>query len=497
MKTKLYTIICFGIWGFTVNAQTGVYVPQLANFDAAMLNLMSTYNVPGGQLAITYEGRLVYSRGFGLANTEKQDSVSPESLFRIASISKTITSIACMKLFEQDLLDLDAKVFGSNGILNDAIYQNILDSRSTSITVRMLLEHSGGWDRTKSGDPMFDAYNIATHMNVPSPPPNTVTIQYMLSNKMLDFAPGTQSKYSNFGYSVLGRVIEKITGQTYENYVRNAILIPLGITDMQLGRNSLANQLPGEVNYYDYPNAPLTYSIYDNSTVVGWTYDGFNLEAMDSHGGWISSSKSLVKLLCAIDRFSTRPDILTPATLDMMTKPSVHDPNYALGIGVNKYNNWWHLGSLPGTTSEIVRNGNGQLNWAILFNTRDKNSNINSAMDNMVWNVLPSITNWPSFDLFTSEEITSTNTSIYDISTNSELQLFPNPASENLTISFAFTDQKITSVKMYNSSGQEVFNEPIPNTTKTIDISQFTDGIYFVRAISDKQNAYVKKVIIK
>lgn len=492
MKIKYFTVICLLILSLSANAQSGVYVPQLANFDAAMLKLMTNYNVPGGQLAISYQGRLVYNRGFGYANTETEESVSPESLFRIASVSKTITSMACMKLFEQDLLDLDAKVFGSNGILNDAIYQNILDTRATGITVRMLLEHSGGWDRSISGDPMFDAYNIATHMGVPSPPPATVTIQYILSNKMLNFTPGTQSKYSNFGYSVLGRVIEKITGQTYENYVRNAILMPLGITDMQLGRNSLANRLTGEVNYYDYPNAPRTYSIYDNSTVVGWPYDGFNLEGMDSHGGWISSSESLVKLVCAMDRFGTRPDILTSATLDIMTKPSVHDPNYAFGIGVNTYNNWWHLGSLPGTSSEIVRNGNGRLNWAILFNTRDNNSHINSAMDNLVWNVLPTITTWPSHDLFSV-----TNTSIYDISAKAELQLYPNPASENLTISLALINQTIINVKLYNSSGQEVFSEQTPNATKTIDISQFTDGLYFVRAISDTQIVYVKKVIIK
>ncbi len=491
MKTKFLPIICLIIWGYSANAQTGLYVPQLANFDTAMLNLMSKYNVPGGQLAITYQGRLVYNRGFGLANTEKQDSVSPKSLFRIASVSKTITSIACMKLFEQGLLNLDAKVFGADGILNDNIYQNILDPRCTSITVRMLLHHSGGWNSLASGDPMFNAYNIATQMGVSSPPSPEVTIQYMLSNKMLDFAPGSKSHYSNFGYCVLGRVIEKITGQTYDGYVRNAILIPLGITDTQLGRNSLANQLDNEVNYYDYPKAPYAFSIYDNYTVVGWTYDAFNLEAMDSHGGWVSSSESLLKLVCAIDRFNTRPDILTTATLDTMTKPSVHDPYYASGIGVNKYNNWWHLGSLPGTTSEIVRNGNDQLNWAILLNTRDKYININTAIDGLVWNVLPSITSWPSFDLFTS-----TSTGMDENSTISELKLYPNPTSKNLNISFTSFDQKEITLKIYNSSGQQVFSQQIPNAT-TIDVSQFADGIYFVRAITDKQIVFDKKIIIQ
>ena len=400
MKTKLFSIIILFLSSVNSYSQTGLYVPQLASFDTAMLKFMEAYNVPGGQLAITYHGRLVYNRGFGFANIATRDSVYPNDIFRVASVSKPITSLACMKLFEQGLLNLDAKVFGKEGILNDVIYQTILDPLVTNITVRMLLQHGGGWNRDISGDPMFDAYNIAKTMGVSSPPSPSVVIQYVLAHKMLDFSPGTQSQYSNFGFCVLGRVIEKITGQTYENYVRNNILLPLGITDMHLGFNLLENQLPNEVNYYDYSGAPLAYSVYNNSTLVPWPYGGFNVEFMDSHGGWVASSQDLLKLVCAFDRFDSRPDILTAATIDTMTKPSSHNPNYGCGIAVNTYNNWWHIGSVPGTSSEIVRGGNLQINWVILLNTRDQNGDIYPAMDNLVWSVLPSITSWPTFDLF-------------------------------------------------------------------------------------------------
>ncbi len=225
-KFLLWGILALTIASAT-HAQTGVYVPQLASFDNAMLNLMSTYNVPGAQLAITRQGRLVYNRGFGFADTATRDSVYPHSIFRVASVSKTITAVACMKLFEQGLLILDARVFGSNGILNDEIYKNIIDPKDTLITVRMLLHHSGGWNRNISGDPMFNAWNIASTMGVPAPPSPEDVIRYVLENKYLDYTPGTQSHYSNFGYCVLGRVIEKITGLTYENYVRSNIFLPL------------------------------------------------------------------------------------------------------------------------------------------------------------------------------------------------------------------------------------------------------------------------------
>jgi len=484
MRTKLTSIIILIFLSINSNAQTGLYVPQLANFDAAMLNLLSTYNVPGGQLAITYHGRLVYNRGFGFANTITQDSVYPNSLFRIASVSKPVTSIACMKLFEQGLLNLDAKAFGNTGILNDAIYQNILDPLDTTITVRMLLQHSGGWNRNLSGDPMFDAYNIATTMSVSSPPTPSVVIQYVLSHKMLDFAPGTQSQYSNFGFCVLGRVIEKITGQTYKDYVLNNILTPLGITDMQLGFNLLANQHPNEVNYYDYSGAPFAYSVYNNSTLVPWPYGGFNLEFMDSHGGWVSSCESLLKLVCAFDGFNTRPDILLAATIDTMIKPSAHDPNYGCGIAVNANNNWWHLGSLPGTTSEIVRNGNGQLNWAILLNTRDQNGNINSAIDNLVWTVLPTISSWPTIDLFSQ-----TNVGINENSTLPEMQLYPNPTTDNVYLDNLMSS-KIISCEILNSVGQKVSGERIDNNV--VHTSYLPSGLYFIHIITDKGNSWGK-----
>ncbi|MDQ3052124.1 MAG: serine hydrolase [Bacteroidota bacterium] len=491
MRTKLFLIIGLVVCSVVTKAQTGLYVPQLANFDTAMLNLMSNFNVPGGQLAITYQGRLVYNRGFGLADTLAQDSVYPNSLFRIASVSKPVTSIACMKLFEQGLLSLDATVFGVNGILNDAIYQNILDPQVINITVRMLLQHGGGWNRNISGDPMFNAYNIATTMGVSSPPSASTVIQYVLANKMLDFAPGTQYQYSNFGYCVLGRVIEKITGQTYEDYVRNTILIPLNINEMQLGSNLLSGQLPDEVNYYDYPGAPLAFSIYNNSTLVPWPYGGFNVEFMDSHGGWVASCEELVRLVCATDRYNTRPDILTVATIDTMITPSIHEPTYASGFGVNIYNNWWHLGSLPGTTAEIVRNGNWQLNWAILLNTRDISTSINTAVDNLVWGVLPTITNWPSFDLFSGSGISQSPDS-------PEFRFYPNPASNTLHIAWNSIFKEAINLEIFNSYGQKILDQHIIAGTKTItiDVSKFADGIYFFQSKVGSKVVGGEKILI-
>jgi CubicO group peptidase (beta-lactamase class C family) len=87
-------LINFLFFDLCTKAQTSVYVPELATFDTAMLNLINHYNVPGGQLAITYHGRLVYNRGFGYADTTTHTLVQSSNIFRIASVSKPITAIA-------------------------------------------------------------------------------------------------------------------------------------------------------------------------------------------------------------------------------------------------------------------------------------------------------------------------------------------------------------------------------------------------------------------
>ncbi len=488
MKKTITTLVFIALLLNQSKAQTGVYVPQLANFDTAMQNLMTQYNVPGGQLAITYHGRLVYSRGFGFANTTTQTSVQPNSLFRIASVSKPVTGIAFMKLFEQGLINLDAKIFGATGILNDAIYQNILDPQDTNITVRNLLQHSGGWNSAISGDPMFDAYNIAISMGATPPANPSVVIQYMLGNRMLDFAPGTQYQYSNFGFCVLGKVIEKITGLSYEDYVRNTILIPLGITDMNLSFNLLANQLPNEVNYYDYPGAPLAYSVYDNSSLVPWQYGGFNIEAMDAHGRWIASAEDLCKLMCAVDQFNTRPDIFMQATIDTMIKPSVVNANYAMGWNVNSANNWWHLGSIPGTTTEIIRNGNSQINFAVLFNTRTQNvSDISGAADNLLWSVLPTITSWPAFDLFVGVD---------EVENKLPFSIYPNPAVNQFTVySSQFSKNKNCVLKIFDVMGKEVQCSTIHSSMVQIDMSKFDNGIYYVQLNAEYKTGIQKLII--
>ena len=158
---------------------------------------------------------------------------------------------------------------------------------------------------------------------------------------------------------------------------------------------------------------------------------------------------------------------------------------------VNSNNNWWHLGSLPGTTTEIVRASN-QLNWAILFNTRPANPDpLASAADNLVWSVLPKIISWPANDLFTSAGID-------EIPDLSGLNIFPNPTHGKISITFSSNDNKVVNLKIFNSTGKLVLSQPILNNIKTLslDLSQCPEGAYLVIATTDRQTTFERKILL-
>ena len=497
MKIALFVLLLFCY--SASNAQTGYDVPNLVNFDDAMINLLSDYDVPGGQLAITYHGRLVYSRGFGYADLEANTMVCPDNIFRLASLSKQITSITLMHLYEQGRVGLNDTVFGANGLLNSIAFQNAIDPRVYDITVRNLLQHAGGWDRDVSGDPMFDSYYIAQAMSVAAPANEITTMEYVLDNQMLDFTPGTQFHYSNFGYSILGRVIEEITGQEYETYVRDSILAPLNIVDMYCGNNLMVNKLPNEVNYYDYSNASYVPSVYNNPLMVPTPYGGFNIEGLDAAGGWVGSAEDLCKILCAVDGFTSRPDMLLPATIDTMISPSSVNEYYGLGWFVSPFHsNYYHMGSLPGTTTEIVR-ANNQLNWAILLNTRPLYpDNLINDVDALVWNVLPNLGHFPFWDLFDSASYCMP-TMVASISESRPvLEVFPNPSNGNMTVRYNGKLSAKRNLQIYNAIGELVYSDKFIAGQSELKIEQlnFQSGYYMLK-VQDDSNLIVQKIIIQ
>jgi CubicO group peptidase (beta-lactamase class C family) len=282
------------------------------------------------------------------------------------------------------------------------------DPRLKNITVRQLLQHTGGWDRAKSGDPMFRSVEIAKALDVPPPAHAEHVIRFMLG-KPLDFDPGERYAYSNFGYCVLGRIIEKVSGETYQNYVKKHVLGPLGIKAGRLGKTLLPGRAPGEVTYHAKGKGPSVFA--DNlGKPVPLPYGTWYLEAMDSHGGWISSAVDLVRFAAVFDKPGECP-ILSKKSIETMfarpegsagynAKGKPRSAYYACGwnvrvAGKNK-SNQWHTGALDGTATILVRRHDG-LCWAVLFNARNnpRGEYLAGLIDGLVHEAADKVERWP------------------------------------------------------------------------------------------------------
>ena len=360
-------------------------------------SFMKKWNIQGAAVAIARQGKLVYARGFGYADTAAGIETQPYSKFRVASISKLVTAVAVMKLMEEGKLSLDDKVFGPDGILNDSCYCYPRDKRVFNISVAHLLSHEGGWSQ-RYGDQMFMPHVIAREMKCSLPVDTRTIVRFALS-KRLHFTPGTGRSYSNLGYSILGLVIEKISGMPYEEYCTTAIFEPLGIYDIVPGKNLPEEKAPFEVTYYEPAGMPLRPSVYGTGELVPVRYGGNDVEALGAAGYWLATAPDLMKLVLAVDGFDYNDDILSESSIELMT--DVNNSISPLGWKTTLENGTWiRTGSFAGTAAMIKRQPDG-LTWIVLLNSSAWNGpGIHTYINRMMASMVSQISDWPEYNLF-------------------------------------------------------------------------------------------------
>jgi CubicO group peptidase (beta-lactamase class C family) len=369
---------------------------DLGRIDTAVKQAMAASNTVGLSLAIARRGRLVFAKAYGRADRATNAPLHVDHRLRLASVSKPMTSIEIMRLVEQGRLRLGDRVFGKGSLLGETYGAEsaYADPRVKSITVQNLLEHTGGgWDNDGTdgtADPMF----IQTGLN------QAQLIAWVLKNVKLEYNPGTTYQYSNFGYSVLGRVIERVTGRTYSQTMRSDVFAPAGATSFAIGGDTQAQRLAREPVYYQL------------GAGAGNPY-GMKVARMDAHGGWVATPIDVLRVAVRADGFATVPDRLGAGALATMTTPTTAlnpdgtPPNYAKGWQINAVPNWWHTGYLTGTSSLLVRtadrygpSGTEEFTWAAATNSNNANRALDVDLDTLMWKIVNGVQAWPAHDLF-------------------------------------------------------------------------------------------------
>ena len=416
MLRLLAVIIVLSIAAVAARAEpTGAALPGLEPYDEFMTSLIRKWDIAGGGLAVARRDKLLLARGYGLANKEGNVPVVPASLFRLASLSKTITAVAVLRLVQDGRVKLDDKVVPLLGELGPRP-EHVADARVNDITVRHLLQHSGGFNRARSGDVvgLRGAAAAAKRQGGPLPPDCPTILRDTLERK-LDFTPGKYYAYSNIGYCILGRVIERVTGVGYEQFVREHVLMPVGATGMKVGRTLEAAR--GEVTYYDYPGAKPVKAMPGLSlTSARRPYGAYAIETMDSYGGWIGAPTDYLRFILAIDGQRGKALLNAATVAEMNARPNLQPAPgddeeklaeavfYGLGINARAVKNGlnlWHGGSLAGTSTFAVRTADGYA-WVAAFNGRPQDrSAFRGELDRGLWAARSKVKKWPDGDLFT------------------------------------------------------------------------------------------------
>ena len=346
----------------------GKEIPELAAFDTAMQDFMAAREVKAGVLVIMKDNTVIYERSFGWKDREATIPLDPTALMRIASVSKPFTMAAIEQLIANGVMNRNDYAFclGRNsGCWLTLEPFGTPDGQLQDITIDHLLKHEGGWNRDVSGDPPFKTRMIADALGVPSPAQPADVTRYMMGQP-LDFTPGTNSVYSNFGYMVLGLIIEAASGKSYEAYIQDNLLPTLGIarSEVQLGR-SLPEQRNPREPWYDSPFT--TESVFPPYNTVSWTDGGWYLEGMAAHGGLITTGRSLVKFAAVRN---------------------------GQGKLYNGGESWTWFGSLDGTFSMLRWRPDNVL-IGVIFNRRDGQPTFDD-IEPLMNNTADSITNWPT-----------------------------------------------------------------------------------------------------
>lgn len=338
-------------------------IAELEAMDRKFEAFMRKWQLKGASLSIMRNDSLLYCKGYGWADNNVP--MEPGHILRVASVSKLITAAGIMLLQDRGLLNIRDRVFGEDGILSDSTYTAMIsDKRCYDITVEHLLRHQGGFYR----DPLFSSNDVRAQLKLDHCPTEMDFFNITLRHR-LRFAPGTSQRYSNVGYLFLSKIIEKVSGMPYEDFICGQVLEPAGIFDMHIAGNYYADKRPNEVRYYTHEGDGKFVREYNgNCRQVERCYGGNNIPLLSGAGAWTASTAELARFVASIDAMPGVPEIISQTAFEQMVE---YRDSVTYSLGWNDTcpeKGWSRTGTLAGTSALIRYFPDGEC-WIFVSNT--------------------------------------------------------------------------------------------------------------------------------
>lgn len=456
-------------------------------------NIALSNDMMGGAVVVFCERQIVDTFYVGKADYERNIHVNEHTRFRIASISKTITTIAIMQLAEQHLLDLNADISTLLGFnVQNPNYPN------DSITVEMLLSHTS----TIIDGPTYNSFLQATVNNNPIPnlseiltPSGSFYSAGQFNNKI----PGTYFNYSNFNYVILGTIVEKISNLRFDVFCRQNIFQPLGL-DASFNVNDLQDINEVAVLYRKtsgvwVPQAENYQGIQPVFTNLTGYVPGTNGGRFGPQGGLRCSAQDLAKIFMCIfnPNLCPSPVLSTQSVSDMIANHWTYSGNngnnyYGLflswGLGIHRITStpgndmvlsgsaamFGHAGEAYGLVSDVYYDTTRKAGFVFITNGVGVGyqTNSNSAFYTVEQEIFNAIENYGNLHNCLSLGLD------WKLNEYSEIQIYPNPAKNYINI---ITQFKINKILIYNLLGQQ-FNCTIDNNR--IDVSNLSKGTHLI-----------------
>ncbi len=313
---------------------SSIHAQNLSSQISDFMNHLVTEHEFSGSVIVTKNGKTIHSKGYGWANREHQIPNTPDTKFRIGSITKQFTAMAIFILYERGKLELDSPI---------STYIPNLPRKWSEITIDQLLTHTSGimhsWLLPGFTETMMQPATLAETID-------------RFKNRPLLFTPGESFAYSDVGYFILAQIIEQVTGETYEDFLRRSIFNPLGMNDT--GADNYRQILSHRATGYTRNQA-------------GYLENAAHIYMPILTGG--GNLYSTVKDLARWDQALTKQKLISEISYQKMYTPVKR--NYAYGWFLEEgfgHQKIRHNGNVPGFRSFIIRYPKPQVCIVILKN---------------------------------------------------------------------------------------------------------------------------------